>query len=125
MDAACRGFVSHPWREVADCRLARQVPLHIKAGVHALVKDWTSRDTVFAVHPGGPRVIDAVKEALGLSEEQVGFSRDVLRRHGNMSSATLPHVWAGMLEELPVGTPVVSLAFGPGLTLAGSYMRRV
>jgi predicted naringenin-chalcone synthase len=39
-----------------------------------------------------------------------------------MSSATLPHIWAKILAETGVryGTPVVSLAFGPGLTIVGA-----
>jgi predicted naringenin-chalcone synthase len=41
-----------------------------------------------------------------------------------MSSATLPHIWMRLLEasDVPVGTPVVSLAFGPGLTVAAALM---
>ncbi len=105
--------------------LARDVPKHVQAGVLGLVRDWQSPDCVYAIHPGGPRIIDAVKESLGLSEEQVYFSREILRRHGNMSSATLPHVWELSLSELSPGTPVISMAFGPGLTLSASRMRKV
>jgi predicted naringenin-chalcone synthase len=105
--------------------LARQVPGLVQQRVAALVAPWREAQTVYAVHPGGPRIIDAVKEALALSEEQIYFSREVLRQHGNMSSATLPHVWQRMAEHLPPGTPVISLAFGPGLTLAASLMRAV
>jgi predicted naringenin-chalcone synthase len=105
--------------------LAREVPALVKAAVAGVVRDWRSVDAVYAIHPGGPRIIDGVKEALELSEEQVYFSREVLRKFGNMSSATLPHVWMSMLNELPEGTPVVSMAFGPGLTVAASLMRKV
>jgi predicted naringenin-chalcone synthase len=78
----------------------------------------------FAIHPGGPKVIDVLQQALELSEAQVAASRDVLLRCGNMSSATLPHIWMRILEapDVPVGSPVVSLAFGPGLTLSGAFM---
>ena len=38
-----------------------------------------------------------------------------------MSSATLPHVWKALDDErLATGTKVVSLAFGPGLTIFGA-----
>ena len=79
---------------------------------------------VFAVHPGGPRIVDAVQSALELSDAQVAASRDVLSRYGNMSSATLPHVWRDLLRSSAVepGTVVASLAFGPGLTMAGALM---
>ena len=35
-----------------------------------------------------------------------------------MSSATLPHVWKEILDSDYEG-PVISLAFGPGLTIFG------
>jgi predicted naringenin-chalcone synthase len=57
---------------------------------------------------------------LGLSDEQVKSSRKVLFERGNMSSATLPHVWSDILEGNPEkGTPVLAMAFGPGLTMIG------
>ena len=117
-----------------DMTLARDVPRRIAKAVRAFVDDLRAEvggelppfggDTVFAVHPGGPRVIDAVQSALELSDAQVAASRDVLLRYGNMSSATLPHIWRAVLasREVLSGTPVVSLAFGPGLTMAGSVM---
>lgn len=105
--------------------LNRDVPKNVEAAVAQLVKPWREPGTVYAIHPGGPRIIDAVKEALELSEEQVFFSKEVLREHGNMSSATLPHVWMKMLNEIPAGTKVISMAFGPGLTLSTSLMRKV
>ncbi len=68
----------------------------------------------WAVHPGGPRILDVVRDELGLAEEQMAASRRVLAEHGNCSSATVLLV----LEELAdVDGPVVAMAFGPGLTL--------
>jgi predicted naringenin-chalcone synthase len=117
-----------------DMTLARDLPSRIAKAVRAFVDDLRAHvggdlppfgeNAIFAVHPGGPRVIDAVQRALELSDAQVAASRDVLLRHGNMSSATLPHIWRELLASRAVlaGTPVVSLAFGPGLTMAGSVM---
>ena len=81
---------------------------------------------LFAIHPGGPRIIDELAELLALRPRQVEASNAVLRDHGNMSSATLPHVWKAILEdaEVPAGTWVVALAFGPGLTIAGAILRK-
>jgi predicted naringenin-chalcone synthase len=83
--------------------------------------------TVFAIHPGGPKVIDVMQQALELSDGQVAASRAVLLRYGNMSSATLPHIWMSLLAatDVPVGAPIVSLAFGPGLTVAAALMVKV
>jgi predicted naringenin-chalcone synthase len=92
--------------------------LYEKAGT-TLARDHAR--TVFAVHPGGPKIIDSVRDVLELSEAQVQTSRDVLFDHGNMSSATAPHIWMRIAADarVPPGTPVVSLAFGPGLTVCG------
>jgi predicted naringenin-chalcone synthase len=79
---------------------------------------------IFAIHPGGPKIVDAVQRVLELSDAQVASSRDVLRRFGNMSSATLPHVWMQIASsaDIPSASIVVSLAFGPGLTMCGAVM---
>jgi predicted naringenin-chalcone synthase len=79
---------------------------------------------IFAIHPGGPKVIDVVQQALELSEPQVAASREVLLRYGNMSSATLPHIWMNIANDRQImaGTLVGSLAFGPGLTVSGALM---
>jgi predicted naringenin-chalcone synthase len=73
----------------------------------------------WAVHPGGPRILDVVREELGLAETQLAASRRVLAEHGNCSSATVLLV----LEELAdVEGPVVAMAFGPGLTLYAALL---
>ena len=68
----------------------------------------------WAIHPGGPRVLDAVRDALRLPASADEHSRAVLREHGNMSSATLLFILR-RLREAGVPRPWVGLAFGPGL----------
>jgi predicted naringenin-chalcone synthase len=116
--------------------LARDVPERVASALRPIVVDLLGkaglsvaadlRRTIFAVHPGGPKIIDRVRDALELSDAQVQASRDVLYEYGNMSSATLPHVWARLVEAADVrsGTPIVSLAFGPGLTVCGGLFRK-
>ncbi len=116
--------------------LARDVPDRIAAMLRDFVKtlclkagiDFASvwRQSLFAVHPGGPRIIDGVAEIMELRPEQTEASRRVLRNFGNMSSATLPHIWMDMLEDPQVAddTPIISLAFGPGLTVHGCLLRK-
>jgi len=84
------------------------------------------KSAIFAVHPGGPRIIDSVRALLELSEAQVAHSQGVLRDYGNMSSATLPHVWQRLLDDPAIepGRFIVSLAFGPGLTIFGALLRK-
>ncbi len=86
----------------------------------------TLREADFAIHPGGPKIIEAVQSILELRPDQVVASQEVLKERGNMSSATLPHVWQKMLAQK--GEPnklVVSLAFGPGLTIFGALFERI
>jgi len=117
--------------------LAREVPEKIAAELPGFLARMFAQagesfeaeraTTLFAVHPGGPRIIDAVQALLELSGEQTAASRTLLYERGNMSSATLPHVWARVLETsaIKAGTLVASLAFGPGLTIAGALFRKV
>lgn len=97
--------------------------LYAKAGM--AVAEHHAR-AVMAVHPGGPKIIDSVRDVLELTEAQVQTSRDVLLDHGNMSSATAPHMWMRIVADAAIarGTLVVSLAFGPGLTVCGALFRK-
>jgi predicted naringenin-chalcone synthase len=116
--------------------LSREVPERVAGSVRAFVSDLYAKAgmtlgpdharTVFAIHPGGPKIIDHVREVLELTDAQVQTSRDVLFDHGNMSSATVPHIWMRIVADVGVapGTPVVSLAFGPGLTVCGALLRK-
>jgi predicted naringenin-chalcone synthase len=68
-----------------------------------------------------------VQDVLRLGDAQVAAARGVLRRYGNMSSATLPYIWADLAGDpaCPPGTLIASFAFGPGLTIAGALFRKV
>jgi predicted naringenin-chalcone synthase len=121
------GFRMTLSRDVPD-KITAELPgfldrLFVNAGKdHQAPRD----EAVFAIHPGGPRIIASVQKQLGLNDDQVAASRAVLFERGNMSSATLPHIWAKIIAEAGVssGTPVVSLAFGPGLTIAGALFKK-
>ncbi|MWV42397.1 type III polyketide synthase [Paenibacillus sp. HJL G12] len=79
-----------------------------------------SLPALWAVHPGGRGIVDAVQEMFELKDDQVTFSRDILKHYGNLSSATILFVLKSMREHLiKQGTERakgISLAFGPGLT---------
>jgi predicted naringenin-chalcone synthase len=97
--------------------------LLLRAGLGAIEQLSAS----FAVHPGGPKILDRAQAVLELKEAQLASSRKVLRERGNMSSATLPHIWLDMAADpgLKHGALVISLAFGPGLTLCGAVLRKL
>lgn len=101
--------------------LSKEVPEKIRGHLPAFLRELTQesfQNVLFAIHPGGPKIIDSIQANLELSDEQVALSRKVLKERGNMSSATLPHVWKEILDSDFSG-PVISLAFGPGLTIFG------
>jgi len=79
------------------------------------------KEARYAIHPGGPKIIEQIAEKLELKSKQIYHSKKVLQNCGNMSSATLPHIWESMLKdpEIQLGELVVSLAFGPGLSVSG------
>jgi predicted naringenin-chalcone synthase len=81
----------------------------------------------FAIHPGGPAILNQIRSKLGISESQIALSRRVLHENGNMASATAPHIWKLVVEspDIPVGTKILSMAFGPGLTVIGALFEKV
>jgi predicted naringenin-chalcone synthase len=71
---------------------------------------------LWAVHPGGRSILDAVETSLGLSPEALTVSRTVLRENGNMSSPTILFVLKAMIDAPSPGAKGCAMAFGPGLT---------
>ncbi len=117
--------------------LSKDVPSLIAQNIRTALEIWEGqsgmplrsrlKDSIVAVHPGGPKIIDRVRENLELREDQVRFSRRILFEKGNMSSATIPHIWSEILKDSEVksGTPVISMAFGPGLTVSLAAFRKL
>ena len=68
----------------------------------------------WAIHPGGPRILQACADSLSLKENQLAHSRHILSHYGNMSSTTILFVLEHMKQHGCYG-PCVALAFGPGL----------
>ena len=72
----------------------------------------------WAVHPGGRAILDKIEHSISLKPEQLAPSRATLRDYGNMSSATILFVLKSLLYDFPAkNKPVISMAFGPGLTV--------
>lgn len=70
----------------------------------------------WAIHPGGPRILECAAAALQLTSEATEVSSEVLREHGNMSSATILYVLE-RLRRRGAPLPCVALGFGPGLVV--------
>jgi polyketide synthase Type III len=79
----------------------------------------------WVVHPGGRKVIDSVQKHFGMTDDQLRFSRTVLRRYGNMSSPTVMFV---LDEVVRTATPKqddwgVMIALGPGMAAEVALLR--
>jgi predicted naringenin-chalcone synthase len=104
-----------------DMVLSGQVPAAIhdtlNAGIGIVLGNKSVAEIdLWAVHPGGKSVLDAVERALTLPPEALMPSRTVLRENGNMSSATVMFVLERMLADAEGGEAGCAMAFGPGLT---------
>lgn len=105
-----------------DMILSGQVPASIAAGlpsrIDAVLNGYPRSDiTHWAIHPGGRTVLDAVREGAQLEERQLRPSREVLRRFGNMSSASIMFVLKEILHGSESPGAGCAIAFGPGLTV--------
>ncbi len=107
-----------------DMRLAGEVPStlgdNLPGALATIVPGGAEAIDLWAVHPGGRSVLDAVERGLGLGEDALDASRTVLRDYGNMSSPSILFVLHEMMRRAPpTGDRGLALAFGPGLTAEG------
>lgn len=101
-----------------DMLLSGRVPSEIGKTLAASGKKLLHADDMdlWAVHPGGHSVLDAVEEGLSLTPDCLQDSRAVLSRFGNMSSATIMFVLEQMMKNTQRGQNGCAMSFGPGLT---------
>lgn len=106
----------------------RIAPAMMEELAGALLKDHgvTKEDVRFWVlHSAGRRVIENAQILLGLSDDDVQYSRDVLRRFGNLSSATVLFVLDAVLRSgrPRPGDVGLMMALGPGFAAEGALLR--
>jgi predicted naringenin-chalcone synthase len=104
-----------------DMFLSGGVPAGITRGLARLaptILDGAPSHAVdlWAVHPGGRTVLDAVERGLDLPKDALDPSRAILARYGNMSSPTVMFVLASLLGPARRGQRGCAMSFGPGLT---------
>ena len=116
-----------------EMTLSGYVPALIERGIGQLTADLLQdlpvrREDIrhFALHPGGRKILEAIEKALGLSRDDNRYAYQVLRDYGNMSSATVLFVLRELLAAATPadnGAPVLSCAFGPGLTMEAMLLQ--
>jgi alpha-pyrone synthase len=111
---------------VLSSRIPTSVGQAIQRASDAILAGLKPKDIeLWAVHPGGRAVLDAVEAAFRLPLNALAASRRVLRDFGNMSSATVLFVLKSLLEEARAGAQGCAMSFGPGLTAETMLFRAV
>jgi predicted naringenin-chalcone synthase len=112
-----------------EMSLSKHVPGLIARHLRPWLERWLADHDIalsavgsWAVHPGGPRILDAVEEGLGLPRPATAASRQVFAEYGNMSSPTVLFI-LDRLRATGAPRPCVALAFGPGLTAEAALFR--
>ncbi|MEV6716286.1 3-oxoacyl-[acyl-carrier-protein] synthase III C-terminal domain-containing protein [Lentzea sp. NPDC051208] len=105
------------------CVLRPEVPAMIKAALPDAVEGFLAQQGLciddiglWIVHPGGPKVLDAIQSFCGLSQSDLQLSYEVLADVGNISSATVLVMLDRVLAAPPppAGTYGFLMAMGPG-----------
>ena len=112
-----------------EMKLSKYIPNLLDHGIRELSalfekKFNFSKISHFAIHPGGKQILQKVQEAFGLAPEVNDHAMEVLRKFGNMSSATILFVLERMIRDPQVSGDILSLGFGPGLTLETLHLTK-
>ena len=113
-----RGLITWKIRDLGfDMLLSGQVPGELGRALRAgeLIHERDGID-LWAVHPGGRSILDAVEKGLDLPADALAVSREVLSCFGNMSSATVMFVLQRIMQQARPGQRGCAMSFGPGLT---------
>ncbi|MFF4828547.1 type III polyketide synthase [Streptomyces sp. NPDC001312] len=110
---------SSGFQVVLDPKVPDLVRRYLPDGVEGFLSDHGLKPkdvTAWVCHPGGPKVLQAVTEALDLPDDALDVTWRHLADVGNLSSSSVLHVLRDTLAERrpPPGTPGVLLAMGPG-----------
>jgi alpha-pyrone synthase len=116
-----------------EMTLTSYIPKLVKTGIKSLIDrlldnaGMTTKDIdLYAMHPGGKAILEAIETALEITKEDNKYSYEILRDYGNMSSCTVLFVLNEILKntsETDKNKNILSCAFGPGLTLESMVLR--
>ncbi|XP_021861339.2 type III polyketide synthase A [Spinacia oleracea] len=121
--------------EGINFKLGRDLPIKIEDNIEEFCKKLMSKEGLkefnelfWAVHPGGPAILNRVENTLKLTGDKLNCSRRALMDYGNVSSNTIFYVMEYMREELKNKENGgeewgLALAFGPGITFEGILLR--
>ena len=107
-------------------QIGRELPKLARRQLRELVAEFlasagTDMDAIdhWIVHPGGRGIIDGVQKGLGLTDEDVAISRDVLARFGNMGTPSSFYVLRETIARRAPqpGERGLMVTIGPGVTV--------
>ncbi len=128
LDDAEDGIVLSINHNGVACELSENLPDYIYAGVDPVIREvlrnnelQTSDVDLWAIHPGGPRIIEESVRSLGIPAERAALSWEVLARFGNILSVSLIFVLEQMVraEATKAISTGVAFAFAPGVAVEG------
>ncbi len=103
--------------------LNQKVPEAIAEHFPAIIHPFLERNNMkidaldhLIFHPGGKKIVQTVEELFGAMGKNIDDTREVLRRYGNMSSATVLYVLERFLNKSREGDTGLMLSFGPGFS---------
>ena len=113
--------------------LAREVPILISSALKGYIKRLLAKagvsdrgDRFFAVHPGGPKILAQVQKLLEIEPEQLRHSYEILKTCGDVVVGyPAPYLELNVIRRsVPEGAQIMSLAFGPGLSISGGLFEK-
>ena len=114
-------------------RLSLKLPGLVKKAAAKVVYDVLRRHDLsvgdvrhWALHTGGEKIINAVRDEIGIPEDRLAPTRRVLAEYGNMSSPTVWFVLDGITRgSVDPGDWCVMVAYGAGLSAHAYLLRQV
>ena len=120
--------VGSGFKVVLSADVPRIVAEELPVEVNGLMKDAGmpgGRPDFIVAHPGGPKVLEALQDALDLDHSDLQLSWKSLRDYGNMSSASVLFILHDTLQNLPPpGSVGMMAALGPGFCAELNVLRR-
>jgi predicted naringenin-chalcone synthase len=113
---------SSAFRMYLSKHIVKTIKENIAPVVTDFLKEHIANTTYWAIHPGGIKIVEAVKDSLHLSDSNVEDSIEVLQQYGNMSSPTILFIIEKILNKIKNSKgkkdkQLFACAFGPGLSI--------
>ncbi|WP_149275834.1 type III polyketide synthase [Pareuzebyella sediminis] len=113
-------LTNHGLKMILDIAVPETIAKHFPDIVHPFLERHGSSIAQvdhLIFHPGGRKIVQTVDELFGALGKNIDDTREVLRKYGNMSSATVLYVLERFLEkQFSPGEQGLILSFGPGFS---------